>query len=248
MIKQVVLTILKEHNFDGYGEIEISKTEKAIFLFHKTGFKYEFYLIIEMQQKEFIDFDENELFSRINEAVRKSSLYVPEVDKNTSLIICVEKDPESKDEGALEGKELAVEENPYFYKKYVLSYDLKVAKDLFENYLSLYNNDSKITEFISDIINDFQKFTDFKLNAINNEDYALLSKIFMKIPIIPVEVPNNHWIKPLSEVVNEAIISEKLRKPEALVKLLNDDKIKENLLDENITSIIECWEGSNLNG
>lgn len=247
MIKQVVLTILKESGFDGYGEIDVNEKNSAIFTFHKTGSKYEFYIIVEMLQSEFIALDGNKLFSQINEAVKKSQFYVPEVDKNTSLIICVEKESENKDEEILERKELEVEENPYFYKKYVLSYNGRLAKDLFDEYLSSYNGDSNITKFINNQINNPQKFIDFKLNAINNEDYGLLSKMVMKIPIIPVEIPDNHSIKSLSEIINETVKSEELMEAETLVKFLSDDKTKENTLDQNITAIIDCWERSNIN-
>ena len=241
MIERVILNILKENGFDGYEKVTNDYFKSVIFTYRKDNYKTEFYVVVSIDQKAFLDIDENKMFSDISKSLKGSSSYVAEVDKNTSLVICVAKDSKLKSDEILESKGLQTEENPYFFKKYVLSYDEKIAEEVFGEMLEDYNEFTNITKYIESVITNPEKFRNFKLNPVNNEDYMLLSKIIMKIPVIPVKVPDNKSIKPLSSMINESISSENLQKAQNIVTFLSEEKHKENDLNESITRIIDYW-------
>jgi len=131
---------------------------------------------------------------------------------------------------------LQTEENPYFFKKYVLTYDENIVQETFGEVLRTYNEFSSITKYIDDIVTNPDKFKDFKINVDNNEDYLLLSKLIMKVPIMPVKIPNNNSIKPLTQMVEDNINSENLQKAQNLITFITNVKDKENM-DE----IIDYW-------
>lgn len=241
MIERVILNILKENGFDGYERLTNDYLKSIIFTYRKDNLKTEFYIVVSIDQKEFIGLDENKMFSDISKSLKESSSYIAEVDKNTSLVICVAKDDKLKSEELLGSKELQIEENPYFFKKYVLSYDARIAEDIFGEMLKDYNDSTDITKYIENFITNPDKFRNFKLNPINNETYMLLSKIIMKVPIIPVKIPDSQSIRSLENMIQESIVANNLQKAQALVVFLSEEQNKENDVDNNISQIINYW-------
>jgi hypothetical protein len=81
----------------------------------------------------------------------------------------------------------------------------------------------------------------YKINAVNNEDYMLLSKIVMKVPVMPVKVPDNQSIKSLASMIQDNVILENLQKAQNLVAFLSDEKNNEITNNNNIEQIIDYW-------
>jgi hypothetical protein len=241
MIDRVILNILKENGFDGYEALSIEYLKNVVFTYRKNDIRIEFFVVAAIDQKEFIAIDENKMFSDISKSLKNSSFYTAEVDKNTSLVLCVAKDNKLKSFEELEKKELQTEENPYFFKKYVLTYDEKVAQKVFGEILKTYNESSSLTKYIESIVINPERFRSYKINAENNEDYALLSKIVMKVPIMPVKIPGNQSIKPLANMIQDNIISENLQKAQNLVAFLSSEKNKETPDNYSVSQIIDYW-------
>ena len=242
MIERVVLNILKENSFDGYESLLVENVGNVIFTYRKNEIKIEFYIVACIDQDSFASIDENKFFSSISKSLRNSPYYTAEMDKNTSLILCVAKDIKLKSYDSLEKMVLQTEENPYFFKKYVLTYDEEVVQEVFGEVLRTYNESSSITKYIDDIVTDPDKFKNFKINADNNEDYLLLSKMIMKVPIMPVKVPDNNSIRPLSQMVEDNVNSENLHKAQNLISFLINVNDKGNMEE-----IIEYWVKEQVN-
>ncbi len=241
MIDRVILNILKENGFDGYEGLPIDYIKSIVFTYRKNDTKIEFFVVASMDQKTFLSMDENRLFSDITKSIKNSSSYMAEVDKNTSLVFCIAKDSKLKSFDALEKKGLQIEENPYFFKKYVLTYDEKIAEEVFGELLKTYNESSNLTKYIESIVTNPERFRNYKINSVNNEDYMLLSKIIMKVPVMPVRVPDNQSIKPLASMIQDNIVSENLLKAKSLVIFLSSEKIKEAPEKGDVAQIIDFW-------
>lgn len=247
MIERVILNILKENGFDGCEELSIDYLKSVFFNYRKDDPKIEFFVIASIEQKNFLNIDANKMFSDISKSLKNSSMYTAEVDKNTSLVLCVAKDIALKSFEALEKKELQIEENPYLFKKYVLSYDEKITEEVFGEILKTYNKSSNISKYIESVVTNPEKFRSYKINAVNNEDYMLLTKIIMKVPIIPVKVPDNKSIKPLANMIQDNIISENLHKAQKFIAFLSSEQNKENSTNDNIAQIIDYWVKEQVN-
>lgn len=241
MIDRVILNILKENGFNGSEAIPIDYIKNAFFTYRKNDSKIEFFVVASVDQKTFLAMDENKMFSDIYKSLRGASAYTTEVDKNTSLVLCVEKDNKLKSVDILKKKELQTEENPYFFKKYVLSYDEKTAEEVFGEMLKTYDVSSNITKYIESVVTNPERFRNYKINPVNNEDYMLLSKIIMKVPVMPVKVPDNQSIRPLPSIIQDDIIAKDLQKAQNLVALLSNEKIRQTSDNDNIVQIIDYW-------
>ncbi|MBZ9622142.1 hypothetical protein G9F71_004615 [Clostridium sp. FP2] len=241
MIERVILNILKENGFDGYEALLIDYIKNSVFTYRKNDTKIEFFIVVSIDQKDFLSIDENKIFSDINKSLKNTLSYTAEVDKNTSLVLCVAKDSKLTSFDELEKKELRIEENPYFFKKYVLTYDEKIAQEVFGEVLKTYNESSSLTKYIESIVTNPERFRNFKINAINNEDYMLLSKIVMKVPVMPVKVPDNQSIKSLESMIQDNVISKNLQKSQGLVAILSSENSRENVEKDDISQIIDYW-------
>lgn len=240
MIERVILNILKENGFNKYIKIEDDNINNLIFAYRENDVKNEFYLVGTIEQNSFIKLEENKVFSFISKKIKESSAYKPEVDKNTSLVLCVLKNKREKSYELVEKKELQIEENPYFFKKYMLSVDGKLVEEIFGDILKCYSEKNQISKYIENEIIDTENFKNYKLNPENEEKYELLSRIVMKIPVMSIKIPDNKSIKPLANMINDEIKKEDLEKVQKLVEYISE--VSE--VDDKVTQIIEFWSRS----
>lgn len=240
MIERVILNILKENGFNKYIKIEDDNINNLIFTYRENDVKNEFYLVGTIEQNSFIKLEENKVFSFISKKIKESPAYKPEVDKNTSLVLCVLKNKSEKSYELVEKKELQIEENPYFFKKYMLSVDENLVEEIFGDILECYSEKNQISKYIEDEIIDTENFKNYKLNPENEEKYELLSRIVMKIPVMSIKIPDNKSIKPLANMINDEIKKEDLEKVQKLVEYISE--VSE--ADDKVTQIIEFWSRS----
>lgn len=105
--------------------------------------------------------------------------------KNISLILCVESNAERPIQSIFE-----IEENPYFFRKYVLQYSAKESMEL-KSYLG----DERALTKLRNLLFDSQRYNAFLASQIpingkeeNEVDiYALASRLFIKLPFLKIE-------------------------------------------------------------
>lgn len=233
MLERIILKILNENGFDRPVTIKSDFFKSTYFTFRKDNEKLEYYIVTTINQEKFIEMDQI-VFSSLSKQVKKSTFYTAETDKNTSLVICVDKN-NALDKDLLERIELKCEENPYFFKKYVLSYDEDIVNKIFK---SISNKGSTITQYIESIVLDPTEFAKFKFNIVNNEEYQLLSKLIMKVPIIPIKIPDINTVDPLSEMIMRSVEMGNLQKAQTLINYMsnNSEASDEVILEQIVTN------------
>ncbi|WP_330112748.1 ABC-three component system middle component 1 (plasmid) [Cetobacterium somerae] len=162
--------ILKEI-FDSYAYLQIRELNKNEW-FVENNTKNSFYVVIFLSE-----LNENNLKNIINQ--KQESLYESlsskenfnAIVKNTNLLILLQSDKEINKEI------MAIEEDEYFFKKYILKYSSKELESLNEYKGTLINK-------IESIKNDYSGFKKFKQKKelYNNNWFSLLMKLYIKIP------------------------------------------------------------------
>lgn len=105
--------------------------------------------------------------------------------KNISLILCVESNAERPIQSIFE-----IEENPYFFRKYVLQYSAKESTAL-KSYLG----DESLLTMLQKLLFDSKRYDAFlaSQNLINSNEendvdtYALASRLCIKLPFLKIE-------------------------------------------------------------
>ncbi|EGO9047158.1 hypothetical protein DWT97_02335, partial [Enterococcus faecalis] len=101
------------------------------------------------------------------------------IDKNLSMLICLKN---NHIESLSKYKKIfEIEEDPYFFKKYLLSYN-----EDFEKTKKYILNGENINITINNIINDVEKFNQYKLGTDTDDAklYEICTKLMTKIPFI----------------------------------------------------------------
>jgi len=164
--------------------------------------------------------------------------YNKQMDKNLSLIIFFD---ETKNK--LRDEEIfKIEEDPYFFKKYVITYNSTSYKYL-ENNLNDFVG--TVEEFINSVINDTRKFVNFKLkdDSVENLDlYELCSKLIIKLPFINL-LSRTEKFSNLTETIDQILEENNVYELKERILKMNIEKfsfqkylelIEKNMESENI--------------
>ncbi|MDQ0230930.1 ABC-three component system middle component 1 [Metabacillus malikii] len=121
------------------------------------------------------------------------------MDKNLSLLIMLKVDS-LEYTSAIQSLIFDIEEDPYTFKKYILTYTSEQEAML----TSLFKESHQdVTSFLNNILYDTEKFSVFKHREINEDSlvYDLISKLFIKLPYLSIK--NQH--KEMDLILNDII-------------------------------------------
>ncbi|MDB3086407.1 hypothetical protein C4097_18205 [Clostridioides difficile] len=171
-MKQLIKKLLMETNFENIQSIENIADYNSIFSENKDRTMFyvvSFYDSINEFNEQFEE-SQNEAFNYICSKENQN-----ELKKNTSMILFIKlKDLDEKDK--MQSQILELEEDVYFFKKYVVLY---LEKEL-EEFKSAIEGRS-ITEFMKANINKEDLFEDFKREETISF-YSLILKLYIKLP------------------------------------------------------------------
>jgi len=165
-----------------------------------------------------------ELNSEITQAVPDVFLNNPSFKKNCDLV-CVHHLSQLSDFKNYEEQIFAIEEDPYFFKKYVFYYSDAEEKALQgQNY-----------EMLKAIIADKELFNQYKEQPLTATQYSVAAKIFIKLPFLELPFQKRDLVPMRLQAegaVSEAGLTKAYESIQKLTKTNIDDLIKEMISDE----------------
>ncbi|OME93493.1 hypothetical protein BK124_24585 [Paenibacillus amylolyticus] len=140
----------------------------------KLGF---FLVLFENEDVNFEKF--NELINQYFMDLKRLPIgYDRRMDKNFTLIICLNRAAFTYNE-TLNRSIFEVEEDPYHFRKLVLPYaDVEV-----QEFNEFYRNNG-ITNGLYNLLNDKEKFYDFKKHPVESTAFHLTTRLFIKLPFL----------------------------------------------------------------
>lgn len=238
VIKSILFDCGYENNVQT--EIEFETIKYGLNIFKNKNVESHIFIVLQILESQLVSLSSNEEFViEIATFFRESNIYVPDMDKNTSLVYCVESDIRSDKMDRLKVK---IEDDPFYFKKYVLTYSDAEANE-FKKLCKQYGKSS--SEFIQTYILDADNFNKFKKNADNEKIYRLVSELLVKIPIIPISFKTQGEIKSVSDYMLEIqkCNSDEIEKLDRIIESLSDlEENNEQLVDK----ILEDWGSLNL--
>ncbi|EON88831.1 ABC-three component system middle component 1 [Plesiomonas shigelloides] len=169
MIKQLINEALVAHGFVNKYELDTTS-----FYVRKSGSAIRFAVLHNLDDLT----APAELNNRINHLAPEEFLRNPSFKKNCDLI-CIHRLNVLAEFKEQEEEIFAIEEDPHFYKKYVLYYSIA--------------EESALTDFTYDklvsVIADKKEFIDYKENPLVASQYSFAAKTFIKLPFL--ELPSH---------------------------------------------------------
>ncbi|MER2175331.1 MAG: ABC-three component system middle component 1 [Carnobacterium sp.] len=194
-MKSFIAKLFKEN---GFKEIEIENIHKddITFFGNYSNNLTNFYLVlyIDKIEENFLTERVPNYFSAIK-TIKEG--YDERIDKNLSMIVCYR---ESVKEDITKQNKIYfdIEEDPYYFKKYLLSYSDMEEEKLLE----LFYEEDSTTELINNVVTNTEYFEKFKSEVVTDSSilYKICSKMMIKIPFI-----NLNYIKDELENLSDKI-------------------------------------------
>lgn len=191
---EIIKNIFIESEFELNESIYFDDDLETNFIFFSrtTNNKFDFYLVANYKEDE-VTF--NNLIGQLDRCFEEIILgmNVPGIEKNLSFLLLLETESINLTKEQIKFI-YNLEEDPYDFKKYVLTYTLnqvEILKKYIEN-----NNGSSLIKRLNSILQDEKLFASFKKKRveINSDErqidllYDLVSKIFIKLPFLSLDV------------------------------------------------------------
>lgn len=220
MLNKLIDTALIEHDF-----LLESQTDNSSFYIRKCNKSIRFAIVhnmYELKKPELLN-------AEITKTAPLTFKNNPAFSKNCDLICLLYND--SLDFSEKSSDLLSIEEDPYYYKKYVLYYD-RAEKNILNN-----------IEFIDilNIIKDMEQFEFYKSDPDATSLYSLATKIFIKLPFLRLPYQEKELV-PLETQAYEAVeregllsFFEKIQK--SIITSQDDDILIMELINEELENI-----------
>jgi len=215
MIKQLIDEALISHGFVNKRELDTTS-----FYVLDSGSAIRFAVLHNLDEL----LTPAELNSLINHLAPEEFLRNPSFKKNCDLICIYRLDvlAEFKDH---EEEIFDIEEDPHFYKKYVLYYSIAEESAL---------NDFTYNRLVS-VIADKKEFIDYKENPLVASQYSFAAKTFIKLPFLELPSHQGNLVslrQQATEAVAEAGLGDTYSTIQQVTNANADEMIKEMIKDE----------------
>lgn len=188
----------------GYSLNERSKP--LIPLFEKQDMEY--FLLAEYSIDEISDFFVNEKTKTLLSFFEDSKKTISDFEKNTSLVICLKVTNLQGDTERFKNLIYKIEEDEYFFKKYVITYT--------DNSINTLTDLDTVINTIHEKILEPNKFNEFRNNYFFNDEYFVLVQLFVKLPFLSFEQSDQEF-QNLSEILRIKLTQTDLTTIETLV-------------------------------
>ncbi|CCQ42306.1 ABC-three component system middle component 1 [Yersinia enterocolitica] len=215
MIKQLINEALLAHDF--VSKLDMDNTS---FYIRESGSAIRFAVLHNLDDL----LDPAELNNRINQLAPDEFLRNPSFKKNCDLICIHRLDVLARFKDH-EEEIFAIEEDPHFYKKYVLYYS--VAE---ESVLANFTYDKLLT-----VIADQKEFLEYKENPLVATQYSFAAKTFIKLPFLELPSHQGNLVSlrlQAAEAVAETDLNDIYSTIQQVTDKNADDFIKEMIRNE----------------
>lgn len=215
MIKQLIDEALVAHDFESQRKLDTTS-----FYVRDSGSAIRFAIVHNLDEL----ITPAELNSQINQLAPEEFVRNPSFKKNCDLICIYRLDVLAEFKESEEGI-FDIEEDPHFYKKYVLYYSAA--------------EESVLTDFTYDklvsVIADKKKFLNYKENPLEASQYSFAAKTFIKLPFLELPSHQGNLVslrQQAIEAVTEAGLSDKYVTIQKFTNATVDEIFKEMIKNE----------------
>jgi hypothetical protein len=126
----------------------------------------------------------------------------PDIEKNTSLLIIAVTENIEQDLNTYKNSILQIEEDEFWFKKYVLVYS--------NESIANFNESDMIVEDLNTCILNNSQFIAFKDALYVNKEYFVVMQIFLKIPFLIVPISLNEQYLSINSILQNNLSSDQL--------------------------------------
>jgi len=196
------------------------------------------YLVTQVSNFELASILKEDFLISLAKQFRRQEFHRSEMDKNTTLVLeCARNTDESLDHHA----KVQVEDDPYYFRKYVFSYTFleeNRAEEYLQNRKSTVSDAFSYVAEIQSYLFDTDTFTSYKTNHINQPTYTYFSELVTKIPVFPLQITTASKIKSVNAFLYEELQKTLTTNVSALDQFLS---LQLDIKEESLDNILTHW-------
>lgn len=208
-MNKLINKIFSDNNFE-----MIKFSDDIEFWLNSKGEVVNFFLVVYLDEikSDFLEEKVPFYYEKIKKIDAK--VYDERMDKNLSMIVLIKESSQLTQETIFN-----IEENPYYFKKYVLTYNNSEKNELEQLFLG---SQMSANLLLSKIVNNVELFERFKEDKLNEALYSISSKLIIKIPFITL-VKGEKTLKSLSSSIDSALEGDSLLEDKKYFLSLNEN-------------------------
>lgn len=242
---KIIYEVLEELRYFANEEFEVTyqcldeNKKLCVYPFISEENVSQVFLVLKLKDEDLKDVVDGTLVKEIAVQFRRKIYHRAEMDRNTTLLIIseyVNGGEISKDE------KVKIEDDPYYFKKYVFSYN-EIERKNAEIWIEKDENNNRLIEKIQNYITDTKKFGRYKADNKNEPIYAYFVELITKIPIFPMKKVETKGIKTIEQYLDEEIDKfANLKKPLEINKVVLESFLQLNLDEIDVKNICNEWK------
>lgn len=195
-MKQIIKNIFDESGF------EINLISNDIYYCQKIN-SAEYFIIDFIDKIGIYNYADEGIRQEIIDLFESKKAERPDVIKNTSLIICIKVSTIKDDIEDIKNTIFKIEEDEYWFKKYVIIYTDK-------SLINLQENEHGTLDFLNTQLFLQDLFDGFKKDIFFNEMYFLVIQLFIKLPFLRVLFSEVNDFHSLRTILGSALTSSQI--------------------------------------
>ncbi|WP_126248005.1 ABC-three component system middle component 1 [Chitinophaga rhizosphaerae] len=212
--------------FIKFGFVTLETDSRIKFFTNSNSDRSEYYLVLFIKKADLSTIDVN--LTEVLTLFESKKALATDVEKNTSLIICVEFENYAEDCVRYKNRLLQLEEDEFFYRKYVIPYTPNALLGL--------NNQNDIVTSIHQIISDEERFDAFNTQIFANEIYFLAMQLSIKLPFFNLNVARSDDFISISELLSQKISQ---GEQQFLSSILKAPQLEQNQRDQLLQKVLD---------
>lgn len=175
------------------------------------------FLVVGCDNDQLKEFAKGTFVEKIASEFRKNTFHKAEMDRNTSLIVACK----YKEDDIDDTSKVIIEDDPYYFKKYVFSYtdkDMNKANKWLQNKKGNRTTISAIQDYITNV----RYYNSYVESSFSKPIYKVFSELVTKLHCFPMKVSETKRVKSVDSYLKQTLKSSKKSpsKPEISLKAI----------------------------
>lgn len=215
-----------------------SDNQYDVIPFVSSDYPSQVYLVVQVTNSVLPHVLDSNFLVSLAKQFRKQPFHRSEMDKNTTLLLVCNY-AESKTMNHL--AKVQIEDDPYYFKKYVFSYSVleeKRANEYLQSKKSAVGDSFSYVNEVQSYLLKTDIFSSYKDNHSNEPTYSYFAELATKVPILPLQIPTVNEIPTVNSFLNKELQKMPSINVVALNQLLN---LQLDFKEEDLDVILSHW-------
>lgn len=187
-MREIINSIFTESSFRA-----VARLQDCIFFENPLEGQNSYFLVVYLETSNLKGYLDSEYFEQVQSFFEEQKKNKADIDKNTSLLIIAKANELEQDFLANKNSILEIEEDEFWFKKYVLIYS--------DTSVEGFGHGQEVLSELKACVLNSTRFTEFKDSLFLDAEYFVVMQIFLKFPFLNVPISLNEQFLSIDNIL-----------------------------------------------